>query len=88
MESHSSKTKAKIYIHTYLSLIMTDKVKYVSGGVSTPTLLTIVFLILKLTDTIDWKWLWVFSPLWIIASIGGGILVIVGIVVLCIWIFG
>ena len=28
-------------------------------------LLFIVFLILKLTHTIDWSWLWIFSPLWI-----------------------
>jgi hypothetical protein len=25
----------------------------------------IVFLILKLTDNIDWSWWWIFSPLWI-----------------------
>lgn len=25
----------------------------------------IVFLVLKLTDVIDWSWWWVTSPLWI-----------------------
>ena len=28
----------------------------------------IVFLVLKLTDNIDWSWLWVTAPLWIPAS--------------------
>lgn len=26
-------------------------------------LITIVFLILKLTDSITWRWIWVFSPI-------------------------
>ena len=25
----------------------------------------VVFLILKLTHTVDWSWLWITSPLWI-----------------------
>lgn len=29
------------------------------------TILFIIFLILKLDGIIDWKWIWVFSPLWI-----------------------
>lgn len=33
------------------------------------TILTIAFILLKLTDAIDWSWWWVFSPLWITASI-------------------
>ena len=28
-------------------------------------LIFIVFLILKLTNTINWSWWWVFSPVWI-----------------------
>ena len=32
---------------------------------SLPTLLFIVFLILKLTGNIDWSWWWVTSPLWL-----------------------
>lgn len=27
--------------------------------------LTIVFVVLKLVDAIDWSWWWVLSPLWI-----------------------
>jgi hypothetical protein len=39
-----------------------------SGGIGFGGLLTIVFIVLKLTHVIDWKWLWVLSPIWI--SIG------------------
>lgn len=35
------------------------------GGMSLGMLLTIIFLILKLTHTINWSWIWVFAPLWI-----------------------
>lgn len=34
-------------------------------GFGLGTVLFIVFLILKLTHTIDWSWWWVTSPLWI-----------------------
>ena len=30
-----------------------------------PGLLTLIFIKLKLTDYIDWSWVWVLSPLWI-----------------------
>lgn len=36
-----------------------------SGGVGFGGLLTIVFIVLKLTGVISWSWLWVLSPLWI-----------------------
>jgi len=35
------------------------------SGVSTYGLLTIAFIVLKLTHQIDWSWMWVLSPLWI-----------------------
>lgn len=38
-------------------------VKYESTGFC--GLLTIAFIVLKLTGFIDWSWLWVLSPLWI-----------------------
>jgi hypothetical protein len=34
-----------------------------TGGVGLPSILTIVFVVLKLTDTVQWSWWWVFSPL-------------------------
>lgn len=36
-----------------------------SGGIGFCGLLTILFIGLKLTDVIQWSWLWVLSPLWI-----------------------
>lgn len=36
-----------------------------SAGPGFLTLLAILFIGLKLTDTIAWSWWWVFSPLWI-----------------------
>lgn len=36
-----------------------------SGGLSLGMVIFIVFLVLKLTNNIDWSWWWVTSPLWI-----------------------
>lgn len=36
-----------------------------NNGINFATLLFIVFLILKLTNVIDWSWWWVTAPLWI-----------------------
>lgn len=36
-----------------------------SGGIGFAGVLTIVFIVLKLTNFIEWSWLWVLSPLWI-----------------------
>lgn len=35
------------------------------SGITVSTVLTIVFVVLKLTHVIDWRWVWVLSPLWI-----------------------
>lgn len=35
------------------------------GGISFGSLLTIVFIALKLTGYITWSWVWVLAPLWI-----------------------
>lgn len=43
-------------------------------------LLTITFIILKLTNTIDWSWFWVLSPLIISLGIALIILLVVGII--------
>lgn len=39
-----------------------------SGGLL-GTLLTVLFVYLKLTEQIDWSWWWVLCPLWIIPLI-------------------
>lgn len=43
-----------------------------------PTLLFVVFLVLKLTGTIHWSWWWVTAPLWI------GVALFMGVVLLLI----
>jgi len=53
------------------------------SGISTSMILFFIFLVLKLTNTIDWSWWWVTCPLWIgIAIIFTilGIILAVGIV--------
>lgn len=44
---------------------MTIKIKLAPFSIG----LTVLFLALKLTNTIDWEWVWVLSPLWIGATI-------------------
>ena len=34
------------------------------AGISLPGVVGIVFVILKLTDVIDWSWWWVTAPFW------------------------
>ena len=42
--------------------------------------LFIVFLVLKLTNTIDWSWWWVTSPLWLPIAIVLALLIIITII--------
>ena len=39
--------------------------KATKRGLSSASIIGIVFVVLKLTHTIDWPWLWVLSPFWI-----------------------
>ena len=48
-----------------------------NSGIGLGTMLFLIFLILKLTDNIDWSWWWVTSPLWIPIIIIGVIFLIV-----------
>jgi uncharacterized protein (DUF983 family) len=50
-------------------------------------LLTIIFVILKLTNTINWSWLWVFSPLWISVLIWLIIILIIVITLFLLWVY-
>lgn len=45
------------------------------------SILTIVFVVLKLLENIDWSWCWVLSPLWISAAFGAFMFVLMGIVI-------
>jgi hypothetical protein len=38
-------------------------------GLTLPWVLTIVFMVLKLCKVINWKWIWVFAPVWISLSV-------------------
>ena len=44
---------------------MNNKNNVSSGGPGLASVLTIVFVVLKLVGVIDWKWIWVLCPLWI-----------------------
>lgn len=52
-----------------------------TSGIGLSVLLTIIFVILKLTHTVDWAWLWIFSPLWIAAGLGVIIAIILFIII-------
>lgn len=47
-----------------------------SSGVGFCSLLTIVFIVLKLCKVITWSWVWVLAPLWIPLGITVVLLVI------------
>ena len=41
------------------------------SSIGLPTIVFVVFLILKLCNIIDWSWWWVTAPIWIpIAAVG------------------
>jgi hypothetical protein len=44
---------------------MSDKSSSSSSGIGFTGLLTIAFIVLKLTGYISWSWWWVLSPIWI-----------------------
>lgn len=50
-----------------------------SSGIGFCGILTLVFIVLKLTNVIDWSWLWVLSPIWISTLV---ILLVVTIIIL------
>ncbi len=35
-------------------------------GLGFISVLTLIFIVLKLTGLIDWSWIWVLSPVWIV----------------------
>lgn len=49
-------------------------------GMGFSTALTLILIILKLTKQIDWPWIWVFSPIWIII-LGVITLLLVGFII-------
>ena len=48
-----------------------------SGGVDFIDALTLLFIGLKLTGTIDWSWWWVLSPMWISLAVAIGLAIVI-----------
>jgi uncharacterized protein (DUF983 family) len=59
---------------------MQNQKQTASGGTSIFTILFVVFLVLKLTGTIDWSWWLVTAPLWAPVLFIIGVLIGAGIV--------
>lgn len=63
-----------------------------SGGIGFLGVLTIVFIVLKLTGYIAWSWWLVLSPLWLpITLVIGGVLIYFAVIygaALCVLIYG
>lgn len=56
---------------------MDNKSTTVASGTGFCGLLTIAFIVLKLTHVINWSWIWVLSPLWIEALLAILLVVII-----------
>lgn len=52
-------------------------------GLTLPWVLTIVFMVLKLCKVINWKWIWVFAPVWLCLALG----VVAGIIYIILYIW-
>ena len=52
-------------------------------GLTLPWVLTIVFMILKLCKVINWKWIWVFAPVWLCLALG----IVAGIIYIILYIW-
>ena len=50
---------------------MNNKTK--QGGLGIVSVLTIIFVVLKLLGVIRWSWIWVLSPIWISAVHGAAV---------------
>ena len=63
---------------------MRENKTVVNGGASFSELLTLVFIVLKLTGVISWSWWWVLSPLWI--GLGLAVVIILIYVIFCVFV--
>ncbi len=57
---------------------MSNSSNQANGGIGFAGLLTIAFIVLKLTEVIKWSWVWVLSPLWIVTAL---------VIIVCILVF-
>ena len=56
---------------------MNESTPIVATGTSLPTLLTVLFIALKLCGIIDWSWWWVLSPIPITLGVALGVFAVV-----------
>ena len=59
---------------------MENKSTTTVGGIGFSGLLTIVFIVLKLIGVINWRWIWVLSPMWISVALALLLAIIVGFI--------
>jgi hypothetical protein len=52
------------------------------SGIGFVGLLTIVFIVLKLTEVIAWSWWWVLSPLWLPITVIIAFMVMISIIII------
>lgn len=60
----------------------------VSSGMGFCSVLTTIFVVLKLVGVINWSWIWVLSPLWLPFVAGFAILLVVILIILVLAILG
>ena len=52
-----------------------------NSGMGFISILTLIFIVLKFTNNIDWSWIWVLSPIWIstlLIILTFGVILVVG----------
>ena len=59
---------------------MADTSSSAGGGIGLSGAVFIVFLVLKLTEVIDWSWWWVTAPLWLPLAITLVVLLVMGVI--------
>ena len=62
-----------------MSMIVKNENHNTATGIGFSGLLTVAFIVLKLTHVIDWSWWWVLSPVWIPFVIVLGLFALYGI---------
>ncbi|AMS02674.1 hypothetical protein BJD55_gp092 [Gordonia phage Yvonnetastic] len=55
------------------------------GGVGFFSILFFIFLVLKLTEVINWSWWWVTAPLWLPLVVSLAVGVVAGLIFLVAW---
>lgn len=59
---------------------MSSEDDFIKSGIDTMKILTVIFIVLKVLGLIQWSWLWVFSPIWIMCGLAFACLIVLGII--------